>query len=216
MSSVVFICNLALSNIGKQNISSLTEDSAEARACSQFYAHARDTLLQAYPWRWAQKTLSMAEVANNKENRWDHAYQRPSDCLKIRRVVDELMVDYVPYELRAVKAGGFDYAVEGSIIYTNLTPAYLEYTARIDDPTLFPPLFQDALSWHLAVRLSMPLTRDPKIRADAYQLATQVQAEAAAADANEVREVSDYAAEMIEARDPEYLTDRILRVTTSV
>lgn len=211
MSSVVFICNLALSNIGKPNISDLNEESAEGRACKQFYAHTRDTLLQAYPWRWAQTTLSLAEVANNKENRWDHAYQRPSDCLKIRRVVDEMLLDYVPYELRAVKAGGFDYAVEGSVIYTNLTPAHLEYTRRAEDPTRFPPLFQDALGWHLAVRLAMPLTRDPKVRADAYQLAVRIQAEAAAADANEVREVSDYPAEMIEARSPEYLTDRIVR-----
>lgn len=211
MSSVVFICNLALSNIGKANISDLNEASAEAKGCKQFYAHTRDMLLQSYPWRWAGRTLAMAEVTNNKPNRWDHAYQRPSGCLKIRRVVDEMLQDYVPYELRAVKAGGFDYAVEGSVIYTNLSPAYLEYTARIDDPTMFPPLFQDALAWHLAVRLAMPLTRDPKVRADAYQLAMRMQAEAAAADANEVRETSDYPAEMMEARGPEYLTDRIVR-----
>jgi hypothetical protein len=211
MSSVVFICNLALSNIGKTNISDLNEASAEAKACKQFYAHSRDTLLQAHPWRWAGRTLALAEVANHKPNRWDHAYQRPTDCLKIRRVLDEMMLDYVPYEARAVKAGGFDYAVEGAVIYTNLSPAYLEYTARIDDPTLFPPLFEDALSWHLAVRLSMPLTRDPKIRADAYQLAARLFEQAATSDANEVREVSDYPAEMIEARGPDHLTDRIVR-----
>jgi hypothetical protein len=211
MSSVVFICNLALSNIGKSNISDLNEASAEGKACKQFYAHTRDTLLQGYPWRWAGRTLSMAEITNNKPNRWDYAYQRPSDCLKIRRVADEMLLDYVPYELRAVKAGGFDYSVEGSVIYTNLTPAFIEYTARIEDPIQFPPLFQDALAWHLAVRLAMPLTRDPKIRADAYQLAVRVQGEAATADANEQREVSDYPAEMMEARGPEYLTDRIVR-----
>ncbi len=216
MSSVIFICNLALSNIGKANIASLTEASAEARACNQFYAHTRDTLLQSYPWRWAGKTEAMAEVTNNKSARWDYAYQRPSDCLKIRRVLDQMLQDYVPYEARSVKAGGFDYAVEGSVIYCNLSPAYLDYTARADDPTLFPPLFQDALAWHLAVRLAMPLTRDPKIRADAYQLAVQMAGQAATADANEVREVSDYPAEMMEARGPEYDTDRIIRVTTDV
>lgn len=216
MSSVVFICNLALSNIGKANISSLTEGSAEARACNQFYAHTRDTLLQSYPWRWAGKTEAMAEVANNKSARWDYAYQRPIDCLKIRRVLDEMLQDYVPYEARSVKAGGFDYAVEGSTIYCNLSPAYLDYTRQADDPTQFPPLFQDALAWHLAVRLAMPLTRDPKIRADAYQLAASMTGQAAAADANEVREVTDYPAEMMEARGPEYDTDRIIRVTTNV
>lgn len=208
MSSVVFICNLALSNIGKDNISDLDEGSAEARACKQFYAHTRDTMLQAYPWRWAQTTQSLAAISNDKANRWVYAYQRPSDCLKVRRVMGELMLDYVPYDETSVRGGGFDYAIEGSVIYTGLSPAYLVYTSRVEDVTLFPPLFQDALSWHLAVRLAMPLTRDPKIRADAFQLAQRMQAEAAVSDANEVRETSDYPAEANEAREPSYVVNR--------
>jgi hypothetical protein len=47
----------------------------------------------------------------------------------------------------------------------------------------------------------MPLTKDPKVRADAFQLATQSQALAEAADANEVQEWSDIESEMVEARD---------------
>ena len=46
MSSVIAICNLALSNVGKDNISSLDEAGAEARACRQFYDLTRDALLQ--------------------------------------------------------------------------------------------------------------------------------------------------------------------------
>lgn len=211
MSSVVFICNLALSNIGKSNISDVNEDSAEARYCKQFYAHTRDMLLQAYPWRWAQRTQILAEITNDKLNRWGHAYRRPSDCLKARRVLDRMLTDYIPHDRETVKGGGFAYDIEGSTIYTDLDPAYLEYTRRAEDPTVYPPLFQDALSWQLAVRLAMPLTRDPKVRADAYQLAQQVQGQAAEADANEVRKVDDNPAEMIEARDPQYLTNRQIR-----
>lgn len=211
MSSVVFICNLALSNIGKENISDVNEASAEAKACKQFYAHTRDTLLQSYPWRWAGTTQALAAVSNDKSSRWVHAYQRPTDCLKIRRVTDEMMSDYVPYHSSQVTAGGFNYAVEGSVIYTGLSPAYLEYTRRAEDVSKFPPLFQDALSWHLAVRLAMPLTRDPKIRADAYQLAERIQGEAAVSDANEVRETSDYPSEAHEARDPSHVVDRSIR-----
>ncbi|HEY7824466.1 MAG TPA: hypothetical protein VIG24_16615 [Acidimicrobiia bacterium] len=211
MSSVVFICNLALSNIGKENISDLDEGSAEARACKQFYSHTRDTLLQAYPWRWAQTTQSLAAVTNTKTKRWAYAYQRPTDCLKVRRVMGELMLDYVPYDETSVRGGGFNYEIEGSVIYTGLSPAYLAYTSRVEDVTLFPPLFQDALAWHLAVRLAMPLTRDPKIRADAFQLASRMQGEAAVSDANEVRETSDYPAEANEAREPSYVVDRAVR-----
>lgn len=92
------------------------------------------------------------------------------------------------------------YDIEGSTIYTDLTPTFLRFTADIDDPTKFPPLFVEALSWSLAVRLAMPLTRDPKIRADAFQVATAMTSEAMLADANEVRETSDHESELVEGR----------------
>jgi hypothetical protein len=199
MTSEVAICNLALSNLGKQNISALTEASTEAALCNQFYEHSRDVLLQGYPWRFARKTASLAALANTREERWQYAYKRPNDCLKIRRISTELFLDYLPYE-DGVVAGGHAYDLEGTTIFCDLSPVYLEYTWRITDPATFPPLFVDALSWHLAVRLAMPLTRDPKVRADAFQLAQRMQSEAAVADANEVRETSDYPAEMNEAR----------------
>ena len=200
MSSVVAICNLALSNVGKDNISDVDEASTEAKLCKQFYSHVRDTLLQSYPWRFARKTAALAEITNTKANRWLYAYKRPIDCLKVLRVNDENLSDYLPYG-DGVVAGGFGYTMEATSIFCDLTPAYLEYTMRLEDPTKFPPLFIEALSWHLAVRLAMPMTRDPKVRADAFQLAQRMQNEAAVADANEVRETSDHAAEMMEARE---------------
>jgi len=200
MSSVVFICNLALSNIGKPNITDINEASAEAKACKQFYDHVRDLLLQSYPWTFARKTAPLAGITNSKPRRWRRAYQRPNDCLKVRRVSDETFPDYLPYGGDTV-AGGFPYEIEGAEIFCNLSPAFLEYTRKVVDPTRYPPLFVDAFGWHLAVRLAMPMTRDPKVRADAYQLAVQMQTEAAVADANEVRETSDYPAEAIEARE---------------
>lgn len=201
MSSVVFICNLALANIGKESIASINEASAEARACKQFYDIVLDTALQSYPWRWAGKTLSMAAITNAKPNRWLYAYQRPSDCLKIRRVVDESMADYMPYG-EGIKAGGHDYDVEGQTIFCDLSPAYLQYTQRITDPVALPPMFIDALGMALSARIAYPITRDLKIRADAVTLATQAMEAAKSADANEVRDTSDWPSEGIEARSP--------------
>lgn len=199
MSSEVYICNLALSNLGKTNISDLSEPTAEARACNQFYAHTRDTLLQAYPWRFAGKTVSLAEVPNDKPGAWRYAYRRPTDCLKVRWVRREYStIDPTPQTLQQEILNPYDF--EGTTLYCNLSPAFLRYTFRLTDPTKFTPLFIDALAWHLAVRLAMPLTRDPKIRADAFQLAMRMQAAAEMADANEVRETSDHDSELIEVR----------------
>lgn len=211
MTSKVAICNLALSNLGKANIASLDEASAEARACKQFYDHTLLAMLQGYPWMFARTTQALAQITNDKPNRWLYAYARPVDCLKVVRVTDELMLDYVRYDKASALAGGHAYAIEGDTIYTAVGPAYLEYTGEITDPTKFPPMFVDALSWALSVRLAMPLTRDPKLRADAFQLANVTLAQAASADANEVRNVSDSPAEWNEIREPDYLTNRRVR-----
>jgi hypothetical protein len=199
MTSVVSICNLALTNLGKQNIQALTDAGAEAAACNQFYEHVRDLLLQSYPWHFAGKTASLAELTNDKPGAWSYAYRRPTDCLKVRWIRREYSADDTcPQTLQQEIAN--PYEIEGQTVYCNLSPAFLRYTYRVTDPAKFPPMFVEALAWHLSVRLAMPLTRDPKVRADAYQLAVQAAGTAAAHDANEVRETSDFDSDLVEAR----------------
>lgn len=202
MTSVVSISNLALSNLGKDNIQDLDEASTEARACKQFYDQTRDSLLQAYPWRFAGKTAALAQIANDRVGEWANAYTRPTDCLKVRWVrPDYSTLDPKPNHTAQRDAFGFTHDIEGNTIYCGLSPAFLRYTFRLTDPTRYSPLFIEALSWLLSVRLAMPLTRDPKVRADAYQLARQTQAAAESADANEVRETSDHDSEFVEGRN---------------
>lgn len=201
MSSVVSICNLALSNLGKANIQALTDEGAEALACRQFYDITRDMLLQSYPWRFAGRTQSLAEVQNDKPGAWAFAYRRPNDCLKVRwvRASYSALDAHGRFDERA-ECMSEPYEIEGQTIYCRLSPALLRYTVRLTDPTRFSPLFVDALAWHLSVRLAMPLTRDPKVRADAYQLARVMQGQAEAADANEVRESTDHTSEFVAGR----------------
>ncbi len=199
MASIVSICNLALSHVGKSNTSDLSDAGAEARACNQFYEHVLGTLLQAYPWRFAGKTQSLAAITNDKPGAWGCAYNRPTDCLKVRWVRREYSeTDPNPQTLQEEISNPFD--LEGQTLYCNLSPAFLRYTYSVTDPMKFSPLFVDALSWHLAVRLAMPLTRDTKIRANAFELAMRMQGAAETADANEFRESSDHESEFVTGR----------------
>jgi hypothetical protein len=203
MASVVSICNLALSNLGKQNIQSLTEASAEARACNQFYEQTRDTILQDYPWTFAGKTAAMAQVTNDKPGAWQFAYSKPNDCLKVRWIRPNYQapptggVYLADTEAREIT---HPYTLEGSNLYCNLSPALLRYTWRLTDPTAFSGLFIDALAWHLTARLAMPLTRDPKQRADALNIAVQAVATAQEADSNQERSTSDFTSDFLKAR----------------
>lgn len=199
MTSVVSICNLALSNLGKDNISALSDAGAEARACRQFYEQTRDALLQVYPWRFAGKTQSLAEIANTEAGLWSYAYQRPVDCLKVRWIRPEYSTDDLCVQTHQQEISN-PYDVEGETLFCNLSPCFLRYTTHLTDPTKFPPLFIETLAWHLSVRFAIPLTRDIKQRNDAYQLAMQTRGTAEMADANETRETSDHDSELIEVR----------------
>lgn len=199
MTSVVSICNLALTNIGAKSINDLAEASTEARACKQFYEITRDMMLQAYPWRFAGKTQALAELANNKPGAWQYAYKRPGDCLKVRWIRPAYS-DTDPSPLTLQDEVTTPYEIEGETIYCGLSPAFLRYTFKLVDPSKYPPMFVEALAWNLAVRLAMPITRDPNIRKEAFQLAMASAASAQAADANEVRETSDHDSQFVTGR----------------
>lgn len=200
MTSVVSICNLALSNIGKDNIQSLSDAGAEARACNQFYDHTRNTLLQSYPWRFAGLTKSLGQITNTRVGRWGYAYARPSDCLKVRAVRGSFEDADAAAWLDETEEPSAPYELEGDVIFSDLSPAFLRYTSRLTDPTKFSPMFVDALSWHLSARLAMPMTRDLKQRNAAVEMARLVSAQAEMADANEVRSNSDHTSEMVTGR----------------
>lgn len=191
MASTISICNLALGHLGADRIDALTEASSEARACNRFYAQTLDALLAAGPpWRFARQEVVLAEVSGVTSSRWAHVHALPADLLRVRevRVADEALSadDAVAYEMF------------GDRLLTNLTPVSLRYIRRIDDPSQFTPLFIEALSWHLAARLAMPLTRDANQRQAAFQMALQSQAAASAAEGNDepatVRVMTDYEA----------------------
>src|SRR4051812_25983925 len=122
MTSVVSICNFALTYLGKDKINALSEPTAEARACNQFYDFTRDLLLQGYPYRFATKTQPLAEIANDKLGKWRYAYKRPNDCLKALWLRPEYSTANPCVQSEQEEVAN-PYEIEGDTIYCNLSPA---------------------------------------------------------------------------------------------
>lgn len=182
-----------------QGISDPNEASTEARECRRFFDHVRDLLLQAYPWRFAGKLAPMAEnVDNIRSEYWAHSYKRPTDCLKVRSVSPTRKIPSLPFNESEPYGVPYDY--EADAIFCDISPAYLHYTYQCTDTSRFTATFIEALSWHLAARLAMPLTKDQKLRADCLRMATVMEIAAQTSDANEVRESSDHESEFVGAR----------------
>lgn len=148
MSSKTQICNLAISHIGIGNeISSLeTDRSAEAAACRRYFDIALENILSDFPWPFATKFIALGLVELNPTNEWSYSYRYPSDCLKIRRILSGIRNDTrqsrVPYKIAQDD--------NGSLIYTDMSEALIEYTVRLSDVERLPSDVVLAMSYYLA------------------------------------------------------------------
>lgn len=147
MASVIDICNDALAEAQQGSISSLTENSNEARACNRSYERVVRGLLRAHPWAFAKKIEALALLSDGDEPDYQFAYQKPSDCLRIRHIFNPAKIDDDTIK--------FD--VRGQMVVTDYEDAKLVYTRYVDDPTEFDEGFLDCLRYRLAMIICVPL-----------------------------------------------------------
>lgn len=197
MTSVVAICNMALSHIGtKSTIVSLDEASPEARLCRVHYDTTRDAALRMHPWNFATRRRTLSDLGSPPGD-WTFRYGYPTDCLHARGLI---LVNGDPspsFEVAiSTDAAGNDIRV----ILSDEPSALLVYTRRVTDPAIYDAEFVSALSWLLAADLAMPLTGKRDKRADALQMAEIAVARAKARDAGEGKPDEDRDADWILAR----------------
>ena len=154
MSSKVEICNLALTKLGAARITSLDDDSKQARALSSIFDPTRDAELALHPWSFAITRVSLPASSTAPAFGWDRAFPLPADCLHIVQVGDSFSF----YDSDTAGAG-FD--VEGGAVLTDaVSPLLVRYVYRVTNSGLFPPLFVQALACRLALELAEELTQN--------------------------------------------------------
>jgi len=156
--SAVAICNLALSRIGNgQAITALTEASAAAVQLNAIYEATRDYVLRAFPWGFAKRIVPLALVAENPSTDWLYSYRVPSDCLRVRRIVN-------PSGRGPLPPVPFDVASDdqGLLVLTDLENPTIEYTTRITSEGLFTSDFVSVFAWRLVIDSAVALSVDPR------------------------------------------------------
>lgn len=167
MSSDIEICNVALSRVAiTQPIASFTERSKPAEQCRVFYAQLRDLVLQAFPWPFAESIVALADLGSPAPG-WAFRYRYPSDCLKVRSIVEPGQRRAMTNEQQIAFKIGYDSG--GKVIHTDQPQAACRFTFKVEDSTFFDPNFADVLAWRLAMDLALPLTS----KIDLQQFATQ-------------------------------------------
>lgn len=154
--TAVELCNIALARAGVSKVlTSMTEASTEAGLCRVLYPTALETVLSMAPWPFATKRAVLAPLAGGGRGGYAFRYQLPADCLVVQEV-------FSGRGLREDQKVPFRVENEGDarVLLTDQEDAEIIYTARVESPTLFHPLFVDALAWKLAGDLAISLAKD--------------------------------------------------------
>jgi hypothetical protein len=148
MSSIVEICNMGLTLIGDQVISSLDDENDRAVVANLFYEPTRDAVLRAHPWSFAKYRKELAEASGAPEFGWQYHFALPitPKCLRVLSV-DENYPGQIPY------------AIEGRKLLTDSDVISILYIAQMTDSGVFDALFVDCLAARLAAAFAMALTK---------------------------------------------------------
>ena len=151
MASVVNLCNSALNLLGASTISSLTEDTKNARLCNQRYEPIRNRVFRSHNWNCLIKRVQLAADSTGPVVEYTYGYTLPSDCLRVMKIHNG--------STDSIKSA-LDYKVEGRKIVTDETTIYLVYIALITDPNEYDSYLREAISHQLAADLAYAITNN--------------------------------------------------------
>lgn len=168
------IWNMALGYIGTRTVASENEHCAEAIQCRLYWDSARRQALRDYPWNFAQRRASLAEMDMPElyAGEWQHAYGLPDECLSVRRILPSYVarpqhvyadhacsvtaddVERVPYRIVATDQEGL------TMLLTDVSPCIVDYTADIEIITQWDDLFNGSMARLLASMIAVALLKN--------------------------------------------------------
>ena len=156
--SKVGIFNMALNHLGitaSISTNSMNKDS-KAIILNNFYETARDEVLKAFDWGFANAYKDLTLSTEKSPNpRFPYVYDCPNDCIAGRAIIDTVKGDERKFEPYINSIGEKSFLAE-------VECARLRYTKRVEKEVLFEPEFVFALSYYLAALTGESITGQQK------------------------------------------------------
>jgi hypothetical protein len=156
--SVTAIVNLALTELGEELISDLSEDNKRARLANTNWALVRDAVLRSFTWPCARGRAAPGPDSSLPAGHWGwtYAFTLPNDCLRV--------VSLENYD--------DEWLVEGKKLFANSNAINMRYIMRVIDVTQYDALLDMAMAYRLAWTICFPLTQSNNLKNtlwDAYK-----------------------------------------------
>lgn len=147
----VSICNAALLLLGAESITSFTDGSVAAAACSTIYPKVKDTTLAMYGWSFSIGKAQLARDSATPASEWTYQYVLPSDMLSgvPRAVFTSSSPGAGPYKRWEIGRS----ASGAAVLMTEATEIHIDYQQSVTEgqmPSYFVQLLAYQMAWHLA------------------------------------------------------------------
>ena len=157
MASQVGIVNIALTSLGADRITAMSDNNENARRMTAIYDSVLADVLRVHPWNFAIVRVALSQLTTTPAFGYDYEYQLPTACLRLIEVSDGTNVLT-------------DYKVEGRKLLTDYTTIYIKYIATVSDPNQYTSQFIFLLAARLASELAYAITNNKTTA----ELATQI------------------------------------------
>lgn len=181
--SIISICNSALSKLGAERISSLTEQNKRARLCNEQYEKVRDDVLRSHPWNFAIKRVALATLSTAPAFGYDYEYNLPADCLRVLKIYPEV-----------------DFEIEGRKLLSDSSSINIQYIYKNEDVYMYDSNFLEAFALKLASDLAYPLIQSVNFKQELLAEFEKTIREARCFDAQEGTPSASTTDEWLEAR----------------
>jgi hypothetical protein len=156
MASQVEITNLALSRIGANTITSLTDGTAEQKLAVVTWDIARRACLRDHAWNFACKDVELNQISGYTAFEYDYAYQLPSDYIRLLQFY-----------------GNPNFRVQGRRILTDETVCKIKYIYDVTDSPDWDASFTDLMAQRMAVDMAYALTKSQSSADSMYAIYNQ-------------------------------------------
>lgn len=149
VNSEIDVAKLALDLLKEATISSFADDTSTGRWMKRNFPIVRNMVLAQTPWGFAIKRAILLSDAAIPKFGWSTRYAIPRDCIRL-----------LPLRVGGTLTGSLiSYEREGAWILTGSSSSLkIRYIFEQLDASIWSPLFVDALSTALALRMSQWLT----------------------------------------------------------
>ena len=194
MADELTICNQALGWLGANRITSLTDDSNEAKLCAENYPHIRDAVMEDRAWTFADASFILESPIEGGWGRTgEHLYLLPPAVIRVYRVYKRVDLTQ-PVQLEGWRR-------EGKYVAAKYAQRiYVRATVRNEDVSSWTPAFGQAVAARLAADLAIAITRSRQLQADMWNVYELKMEAAAATDAGQARSERTDSTELVAAR----------------